>query len=102
MSVVGFVSEHYSDDIEVGDMAEHVLLSASQLQREFATHFGISPNRYLREVRIGVARHMLESTDLPMSQIANDCGFYDQSHFTRQFKSSTGLTPLNYRTRFRS
>ena len=102
MSVVAFVSKHYASDIEVTDMAEHVLLSASQLQREFSTHFGISPNRYLREVRIGVARHLLESTDLPMSQIGIDCGFYDQSHFSRQFKASTGLTPLNYRNRFRS
>ncbi|MEM7557673.1 MAG: helix-turn-helix domain-containing protein [Planctomycetota bacterium] len=102
MSVVAFVSEHFASDIEVTDMAEHVLLSASQLQREFAAHFGITPNRYLREVRIGVARHFLETTDLPMSQIANRCGFYDQSHFSRQFKSSTGLTPLNYRVRFRS
>lgn len=101
MTVVAFVTKHYAEDIEVGDMAEHVLLSVSQLQREFASRFGISPNRYLREVRIGVARHLIESTDLSMSQIANDCGFYDQSHFTRHFKASTGLTPLKYRKPFR-
>jgi len=101
MSVVAFVSTKYAKDIEVSDMAEHVLLSVSQLQREFASCFGISPNRYLREVRIGVARHLVESTDLPMSQVAIDCGFYDQSHFSRHFKASTGMTPLKYRTRFR-
>ncbi len=102
MSVVAFVTEHYADDIDVTNMAEHVLLSTSQLQREFAQHFGIAPNRYLREVRIGVARHLLESTDLAISQVAQDCGFYDQSHFARQFKVATGLTPLNYRKRYRS
>lgn len=102
MSVVAFVTERYHQEIEVGDMAEHVLLSVSQLQREFASHFGISPNRYLREVRIGVARHLLETTDLAMSQVASDCGFYDQSHLTRHFKACTGLTPLKYRQRFRS
>ena len=101
MSVVAFVTERYAQDIEVADMADHVMLSVSQLQREFSTYFGISPNRYLREVRIGVARHLVESTDLAMSQIAIECGFYDQSHFTRHFKASTGLTPLKYRMRFR-
>lgn len=101
MSVVHFVSQHYAQNIEVKDMAEHVLLSVSQLQREFANQFGISPSRYLREVRIGVARHLIESTDLPISQVATECGFYDQSHFTRHFKASTGLTPLKYRARYR-
>ncbi|MEM7312366.1 MAG: AraC family transcriptional regulator [Planctomycetota bacterium] len=102
MSVVAFVTHNYADDIKVVDMAEHVLLSVSQLQREFSSNFGISPNRYLREVRIGVARHLLETTDLMMSQIAQDCGFFDQSHFSRHFKLATGLTPLSYRRRFRT
>jgi AraC-like DNA-binding protein len=102
MSVMAYVAEHYHEAIEVSDMAAHVHLSVSQLQREFANHFSITPIRYLREVRIGVARHLLESSDNSISQIAAECGFYDQSHFNRHFKASTGLTPLNYRRRFRS
>lgn len=101
MAVVAFVTENYGETIEVADMAEHVHLSVSQLQREFARQFGISPNRYLREVRIGVARHLLQSSDTSVSQIAIHCGFYDQSHFNRHFKASTGLTPLKYRKRYR-
>ena len=101
ISVITYVTENYASDIEVGDMAEHVLLSVSQLQREFSKSFGISPNRYLREVRVGVVRHLLENSDLPLNVIAADCGFYDQSHMNRHFKASTGLTPLKYRQRFR-
>ena len=101
MSVIAFVTDNYGSEIEVGDMAEHVNLSVSQLQREFSSNFGITPIRYLREVRVGVVRHLLESSDLSLSQIANECGFYDQSHLTRHFKSSTGLTPMKYRQRFR-
>ncbi|MGI9473621.1 MAG: helix-turn-helix domain-containing protein [Rubripirellula sp.] len=100
--VVAFVTENYSREIEVTDMAEHVFLSVSQLQREFAKNFGITPVRYLREVRIGVARHLLESSDMGLTQIATKCGFYDQSHLTRHFKSSTGLTPMKYRQRYRN
>lgn len=102
MSVVAFVTDNYSGAIEVSDMAEHVHLSVSQLQREFSRHFGTTPNRYLREVRIGVARHLLESSDASISKISGRCGFYDQSHFNRHFKASTGLTPLKYRQRYRS
>ena len=98
-SVIAFVTENYASDIDVTQMAEHVHLSVSQLQREFSNKFGISPIRYLREVRIGVVRHMLEHSDLPLAQIATECGFYDQSHLARHFKSSTGLTPLKYRQR---
>ncbi len=99
-SVIAFVTENYASDIDVPQMAEHVHLSVSQLQREFSNKFGISPIRYLREVHIGVVRHMLEHSDLPLAQIATECGFYDQSHLARHFKSSTGLTPLKYRQRF--
>lgn len=101
MSVITFVTNNYASDIEVTDMAEHVLLSVSQLQREFSKSFGITPNRYLREVRVGVVRHLLANSDHPLSAIATDCGFYDQSHMTKDFKSITGLTPLKYRQRFR-
>ena len=101
VSVIAFVTENYGREIEVSDMAGHVHLSASQLQREFSKNFGITPSRYLREVRVGVVRHLLESSDLSVTQIAAQCGFYDQSHLTRHFKSSTGLTPLKYRQRFR-
>lgn len=99
---IAFVTENYQREIEVGDIAEHVFLSVSQLQREFSNNFDITPVRYLREVRIGVARHLLESSDFSLAQIATECGFYDQSHLSRHFKSSTGLTPMKYRTRFRN
>ena len=101
MKVVAYVSQNYHRPIEVSDLAAHTRMSVSQLQREFSRHFGITPVRYIREVRIGVARHLLETSDKKMSQIAASCGFYDQSHFSRQFKSSTGTTPLRYRQRDR-
>lgn len=94
------VTEKYDQSIEVADMAEAAGLSISQLQRDFKREFGINPNRYIQEVRIGVARHLLKLTDLSMAEIAERCGYYDQSHFSHQFKASTGLSPLNYRSSF--
>ena len=100
LKVVEFVTTHFGEEIAVADLAEQANLSASQLHREFSRCFGITPNHYIREVRIGVARHLLESDQRTMAEIAAQCGFYDQSHFSRQFKTSTGLSPLQYRKRF--
>ena len=100
MKAVEFVTENYGETIEVADIAAQSGLSVSQLQREFSRLFGITPNQYIREVRVGVARHLLETNDESMASIAADCGFYDQSHLTRQFKAATGLTPKAYREQY--
>ena len=100
LKVVEYVTGNFSRAIEVGELAELVQLSVSQLQREFGRLFGITPVQYIREVRVGVARHLLETSNQSLTNIAVQCGFYDQSHFTRQFKASTGITPLDYRRRF--
>jgi AraC-like DNA-binding protein len=100
LKVVQFVTTQYGDEITVADLARQASLSASQLHREFARLFGITPNHYIREVRVGVARHLLESTQSPIAAIAFETGFYDQSHFTRQFKTSTGITPTQYRRHY--
>ncbi|KLU02836.1 diguanylate cyclase/phosphodiesterase (GGDEF & EAL domain) with PAS/PAC sensor(s) [Rhodopirellula islandica] len=97
LKVVQFVTQHYGDEISVSDLAREANLSQSQLHREFTRLFGITPNHYIREVRVGVARHLLETTQEAVGVIAASTGFYDQSHLTRQFKSSTGITPTEYR-----
>ncbi len=101
LKVVQFVTSNYGKEIVVADLAEQANLSASQLHREFSKLFSITPNRYIREVRVGVGRHLLESSEMSIAQIARHCGFYDQSHFSRQFKASTGLSPLDYQKRYR-
>ena len=97
LKAVQFVTTHYADEIVVADLAKQASLSSSQLHREFTRLFGITPNQYIREIRVGVARHLLESTQQSIASIAADTGFYDQSHLTRQFKTSTGITPTQYR-----
>lgn len=97
LKVVQFVTSNYGQEIVVADLAKQARLSPSQLNREFTRLFGITPNAYLREVRVGVARHLLETTQQAVAAIAAATGFYDQSHLTRQFKTSTGITPTQYR-----
>lgn len=95
-----FVLANYAQPIAIADLASRANLSASQLQREFRRLFGMNPGDYILRVRLLMARRQLEETFNPVGQIALDCGFYDQSHFTRAFHASTGLRPLEYRRRF--
>ncbi len=96
-----YVLAHYPQRIALADLARQAHLSASQLQREFRRLFGMTPGEYILKIRLHMARRELEQTAHPVGRIALDCGFYDQSHFTRMFRADTGLRPLDYRRQFR-
>jgi AraC-like DNA-binding protein len=95
--VMEHVTTRYGRRIDVAELARLADLSVSQLQREFRRLFNISPGDYVLWTRLMMARRRLEETDDPIGRIARDCGFYDQSHFTRAFKKHTGMPPLEYR-----
>lgn len=94
------VLAHYDEPVAVATLAALANLSVSQLQREFRRLFHMSPGNYLEHVRLTVARRELSLTLKPAGRIALECGFYDQSHFTRIFRAATGLSPTVYRRRF--
>jgi AraC-like DNA-binding protein len=72
-------------------------MSVSQFQREFRRCFCLTPTAYVLGVRLLMARWKIANTDAPVGEIALECGFYDQSHFTRTFSRAMGLNPLAYR-----
>ena len=97
--VMEHVVAHYGRRIDVAHLARLADLSPSQLQREFRRLFGITPGEYVLQTRLLMARRRLEATTDPIGRIARECGFYDQSHFTRAFKRRVGVPPLAYRRR---
>ena len=58
---------------------------------------GLTPKQFLLECQINQAKHDLLARDKELAQIAKDCGFAHQSHFTSRFKQATGLTPTRWR-----
>jgi AraC family transcriptional regulator len=68
------------------------------LARAFKRKYGCSPMYYVRRLRFAWAREQLTRTDRPISEIAIEAGFSDQSHFGRHFRNQTGFTPAIYRT----
>jgi AraC family transcriptional regulator len=67
------------------------------LSKEFPRYFNAGFGDYIRDIKIERAATLLASNESTLSGIAYECGFADQSHFTRCFKASHGITPLQYR-----
>ena len=61
----------------------------------------MAPHEFVSRTRIQAASKELAHTDKPIIEIAIDCGFCDQSAFTVQFRKRTGMTPRNFRKRYR-
>jgi len=91
-------------DLLDGRLFEHLTLaqaggdlgaSPAHLVRSFTGSFGIAPHQYVLARRIDAARHRLLAGE-PIAQVASSVGFFDQAHFTRQFKRHLGIPPGRY------
>lgn len=80
------------------EVAQQLLVSPSGLRKKFKDSEGIPPARYRLLQKVENAKQLLLSTDLPLSQIAERCGFCDEAYFHKCFCRATGVTPTAYRT----
>jgi AraC-like DNA-binding protein len=99
---VDYVRDHYQDPFRITELARLVGLSVRQLQRKFKLAFGTSPHEFVLKTRLLAACRALRETDLNAGEIAANCGFNDQSSFTKHFREHVGLTPRRYRFQVRS
>ncbi len=90
-----YIEAHYAENISLQDLTHACHLSSFYLIRVFRQHFGVPPHVFLKQVRIRRAKDCLAKGCLPVVA-AQEAGFVDQSHFSRQFKQITGLTPGQY------
>lgn len=87
-----YLCEHFEQDITVHTLAREAGLSRAHLTRSFAQQFGVPPHVYLNAVRIQRAQAAMMAGQA-LAEVAAACGFSDQSHFSRRFKGSVGLSP---------
>lgn len=97
---IAYIHAHYGNQLQINEIADHVLLSRYYFTRLFRRETGRAPNEYLADVRIDAAREMLTEKVLPIAEIADRCGFTNTSHFTRFFREKTGQTPAAFRKSF--
>lgn len=98
---VEFARHHLDGSTTVADLAEVAGLTTSQLERAMNRVLGLSPKQLVLRLRLEQAIGELDATDDPIGTIAQRCGYYDQSAFTRHFTRVVGLSPGAYRRRSR-
>lgn len=99
--VVAHIHAHHAKPLSVDELAKIAHLSVRQLHRQFRSVFGMSTQTFIVRTRVQAASDDLLLTEKPLSEIAFEHGFCDQSAFSRRFAEHTGETPLRFRQRSR-
>ncbi|GAB2890799.1 hypothetical protein GCM10027093_27330 [Paraburkholderia jirisanensis] len=94
---IEWIGKNLTREFTINELASVANLSASQLVRLFRKSLGVTPTAYVSNRRLREAQRLLAGSDWTITQIAAHLGYVDQSHFTRRFKTHTGLTPAAYR-----
>ncbi|MFH8794967.1 GlxA family transcriptional regulator [Streptomyces sp. NPDC017941] len=90
------------EPIQLRDMAEQEAMSVRTFTRRFREEAGVSPGQWLTRQRVERARHLLESSDLSVDQVARDAGFGTAQSMRQHLQAALGVTPTAYRRTFRA
>lgn len=96
------IRDGYRSSLPNRDLAALAGLSVRAFERRFLQSFHVTPQLYIRRLRIRMACRALVFTDKPIADVAIGCGFADQSHFGHEFRRHTGRTPRSYREHYKT
>ena len=99
--VQAWAIDHLDADLSVARLAERAAMSPRNFARAFAREVGVTPARYVEDLRLEAARRLLETTARPVEQVATACGFGTPETMRRTFTRRLGVAPTDYRKRFR-
>jgi AraC-like DNA-binding protein len=98
--VLAYLSDHYSTPITNRQLARLAHMSVRAFERKFQINFHLTPQKYLRKLRMRMASRALVYTRQSLAEVSLGCGFSDQSHFAREFRRHFGRTPRDYREHY--
>ncbi|WP_223192277.1 response regulator transcription factor [Paenibacillus sedimenti] len=96
-----YIEEHIGEDLSLVRLAGMIHFNPSYLSRLFKQECGVNLSEYIDEVRMERAKEMLKQDELKIAEVGARLGYETHHSFTRFFKKSTGVTPLEYRESFR-
>lgn len=97
-----WISDHPGDDLSVARLADRAGMSVRHFARSFRDEIGVTPARYVEQVRLEAARRLLEEGDEGVEAIARRCGFGTAESMRRAFLKTLHTAPAEYRRRFRT
>lgn len=96
--VMRYLEHHYTEDISLDSIAAALFLNKNYVAHVFKDETGYSPIYYTHSLRMSRAKALLMETNESISDIAVKCGYTDFTHFSKQFKKSTGFSPRQFRS----
>ena len=91
-----YINNHIHEDIRIDSICEAIHVSKYYFCKKFKQSTGITVMNYILKTRIISATNLLESTDLPIGEISEKCGFSSPSFFSQAFRKEHGVTPRQY------
>ena len=95
--MLSYIREHFAEPLTTEDIARSAMISASECLRCFHNVIGTTPIQYSKQYRIIKASHLLQTTELRITEIGERCGFHDMSYFAKTFREVLGCSPGEYR-----
>ncbi|MBN2222075.1 MAG: helix-turn-helix transcriptional regulator [Vallitaleaceae bacterium] len=95
--VLNYIYIRLHEKLSLSQIAKDLKLSESHLSHEFKEAMGLSIMEYFRQLKVERSKFFLRNTQMPLIEISELLGFYDQSHFTKVFKEYSSQTPRSYR-----
>lgn len=99
--VLSHIRDHYQKNLGNEELAKASGLSVRAFERRFKIAYQMTPQAYIRRLRVRMACRLLIYSDLPLAEVAVESGFADQSHFNHEFRRHLGRTPGDYRMHYR-
>ena len=95
--VLSYIREHVKDSLSLEDLSEIASMSKYHFLRSFKKELGVTPFQYITELRISLAKTMLTTTGMSITDIAYDLGYSNESSFIRAFTRVAGLSPIHFK-----
>ena len=92
------LNDRWNEEITLKDLSDVAGVHPITISKHFSKYFSCTFGEYRRRLKVEKALHLIKTSNFLLTEIALDCGFYDQSHFTRTFKQLTGFLPRHYET----
>ena len=98
--LMDWLRSHPAEPHTIASMAERAAMSARTLQRQFQAATGMGPAEWLTRERVAIARDLLESPEIALSQVAERAGFGSEESLRHHFRRIVSTTPGAYRKAF--
>ncbi len=96
LKAVAFLEERLEEEFDLDACADHLGVSRRQIERLFSRYLGVTPVRYMNDLRLQHGRVLLAETDMSVTDVAVACGYASTSHFSKSFRKKYDVSPYRF------